>query len=256
MVLGGSAKFVGIYAAAQNLAIIPPGILVISLPPLFLSTLNRLLIENQLQSAKEMTRQAMRAIIALLPFFAISAGAAKEIVVLVYGPDYFSAAPLLAILVFGAAAVLFVSVSSAVLIAGGKVRWVLTLMGPLVVLPAIGYLLVIPLLGPIGASLVTTLCSILSALTAVFTVHLLWGIFPSGMTLMRSLIVSGAVFALTTLWPAPGLLLLAKLSASILTIPILYLLMGETGVREMAAALRLVSPRAVLGWHSRGVVAG
>ena len=64
--LGGSAEQSGIYGAAQNLAFIPT-ILSISFSPLLLSSLSRLLAAGELSQAKQLSRQALRLIVALLP---------------------------------------------------------------------------------------------------------------------------------------------------------------------------------------------
>jgi O-antigen/teichoic acid export membrane protein len=241
--LGGSVAAAGIYGAAQNLSIIPPGILVLSFSPLLLSTINRLLVDKHDRSAKDMGGQAQRAVIALLPFAAMAAGAASEITVLVYGPAYSSAAPVLAILVFGALAMAFISVSSNILTAAGKPVWAFALGGPLVPLAVIGHLVMIPRFGAIGAASVTTCCAVLAALASAFATYRLWGILPTAKALLGSLMVSGVVYAITASWSAPGILLLLKLTVMTCAILFFYLFLGETSLRQMATNLGIVPPR-------------
>ena len=62
-----------------------------------------------------MSRNAMRVVIGLLPLAGMMAGAAPEIVGLIFGPQYLPAAPLLAQLIFGAVALAMISVATAIL---------------------------------------------------------------------------------------------------------------------------------------------
>jgi len=247
MAMGSTAAVAGIYGAAQNLSTVPPGILAMSFSPLLLSTLNRLVSAREERSAKDMGCQSMRAIIALLPFGAMVAGAASEITDLIFGPAYSPAAPLLATLIFGALALVFISISAAILTAGGKPGWAFALAGPLIPLALLGYLAVIPRFGAIGASLVTTLCAVMGALASVFAVHRMWRILPPAKTLLRSLLVSGVVYAMAAFWPASGIFLPLKLSAIVLTVLLSYVLLGELSAREMELIRALVLPKAKPG---------
>jgi len=245
MAMSNTAAVAGIYGVAQNLSTVPPAILAISFSPLLLSTLNRLVSGGNERSAKDMGCQAMRAIIAFLPFAAMVSGAAGEITDLIFGPDYASAAPLLAILIFGALALVFISVSSAILTAGDKPWWAFALAGPLAPLAAIGYLIMIPRFGAIGASLVTTFCGMLGALASAFVVYRMWRILPPARTLVRSLVVSVIVYALAALCPSPGILVVLKLSIIALTVLLLYVLLGELSAAETSLLRGLVFPRAI-----------
>ncbi|MBI3058601.1 MAG: oligosaccharide flippase family protein, partial [Deltaproteobacteria bacterium] len=130
-VLGGSAEQVGIYGAAQNLTLVC-GIFALSFSPLLLSALSRMLRRGDMRSAREMGQQAMRVVIGLLPFAGMTAGAALEIVALIFGPIFLPAAPLLAFLIFGALALVMISVATTILTAAGKPGWTFALAGPLV----------------------------------------------------------------------------------------------------------------------------
>src|SRR5262249_2644962 len=72
--LGGTAAQAGFYGAAQNLSLMP-GIFALSFSPLLLSSLSRLLRDGNDSLAREMSRNAMRGVIALLPFAGMTAGA-------------------------------------------------------------------------------------------------------------------------------------------------------------------------------------
>jgi O-antigen/teichoic acid export membrane protein len=102
--LGGTAAQAGIHGAAQNLSIVP-GIFALSFSPVLLSSLTRTLHAGDAPLARAMARDAMRAVVGLLPFAGLTAGTAGEIVLTVFGPAFLSAAPLLGLLIFGALAV-------------------------------------------------------------------------------------------------------------------------------------------------------
>jgi len=251
-VLGGTATLAGIYGAAQNLTQLP-NLFVISFAPLLLSTLSRALRAGEDLPAREMSRNAMRVVIGLLPLAGMMAGAAPEIVGLIFGPQYLPAAPLLAQLIFGAVALAMISVATAILTAAGKPGWTFALAGPLLPLAVAGHLLLIPRLGAIGASLVTTLVAGLGALAAVLAVYRVWQILPPAGTVLRSVLVCGFAYALAALWATPGLVLLLKLPVIVLAIPLAFALLGEFSNDEIAQARLMLRWQMVRGQNLREV---
>jgi O-antigen/teichoic acid export membrane protein len=232
-ILGGTADQAGIYGAAQNLAIIP-SIFAFSFSPLLLSTLSRMLREGDDQGAKELGRDAMRAVIWMLPLGGMAAGAAQEIVVLTFGKLYLSAGSLLALLIFAALSTVMISVTTATLTAAGKPRWTFALIGPLIPLALLGHLLMIPRFGSVGASLTTTVFAICGALGTVLAVYKLWRVLPPVLTLVRSILIGGGAFILAKFLPTPGLLLLFKLPLIVLLIALAFLILGEFRAGEIA----------------------
>ncbi len=229
--LGASAEQAGIYGAAQSLSLVP-GIFALSFSPLLLSTLTRLLLSGEADAARKMGRDAMRLALLLFPFAGLVAGAAPEIVRLIFGQRFLSAAPLLALLIFGAVALMMVSVASAILIGAGKPGWTVALASPLVPLALTGCFFFIPAWGPRGAALATTLTAAAGALASILAVKRLWGILPSATTLLRSFLLSTLAYIAAALWPAPGILLLVKLPAISLLICLAYSFLGEFSAAE------------------------
>lgn len=238
-VLGGTTAQAGIYGTAQNLSLVP-GIFALSFAPLLLSTLIRACKIGDIYQAREIGREAMRVVFGLLPFAAMTAGAAPEIIGLIFGPPFMPAAPLLAVLIFGAIAQVMISVTTAIMIAAGKPTWTFAVIGPLLPLAVIGHLLVIPQLGAIGASVVTTLFASLGALVTVLAVYRIWQILPPYRTLIRSILVCGLAYALAAYWFVPGFWLLLKLLAIALVIPLAFLLLGEFSASEIALVRSMV----------------
>lgn len=241
--LGGAAAQAGIYGAAQSLTLIP-SIFAFSISPILLSSLGHLLHAGDSRSAKEMSRNALRAIVGLLPFAGLIAGAAPEIVSFIFGPKFLPAAPLLAVLIFGAVALMLIWVSTAILTAASKPTWTFALTGPLVPLAIGGHLLSIPRWGAIGAAWVTTVLSSIGAVAAVLTIYRLWRVLPPLPTLCRSTLVCGVAYALAHSWPTPGALLLLKLPAIGLIIPFTFFVLGEFSEDEITRV------RTLLGWQT------
>jgi len=118
-VLGASIQEVGYYGAAKNLAIIP-GIIALSFSPLLLSTLNKILSQGEIENARLISTDALRLAVGLLPFAALIAGSAGEIVGFVLGKDFIGSAPLLRLLIFASVFQTSFSITSVILMAAKK----------------------------------------------------------------------------------------------------------------------------------------
>jgi O-antigen/teichoic acid export membrane protein len=231
--LGATAEQAGMYGAVQSLALVP-GIFALAFSPLLLATLSRTLRAGDSSLAREISRDALRVPLVLLPFAGLTAGAAHEIIGLIFGAAFLPATPLLALLIFAAVALVMLSVVTAILTAADKPGWTFVLTGPLVLLALIGHLLLIPRLGATGAALVTTLVAALGALLAVLAVYRLWRVLPPAATFWRSVLVCGVAYALAAVWVTPGWLLLLKLAGMTLLIPLFLLWLDEFHTNELA----------------------
>jgi O-antigen/teichoic acid export membrane protein len=144
----------------------------------------------------------------MLPFAAMTSGAAQEIAVCVFGEAFRPAAIPLSILIFGSVGFVTISVVTAILTAAGRPRWTVALTAPLVLASIAGNLYLIPLLGGFGAALVTTSVGAIGALASVVTVQRFWGVSIPTATLVRTLLISAGAYALAAFWPVSGLLFL------------------------------------------------
>ncbi|MGH6830842.1 MAG: lipopolysaccharide biosynthesis protein, partial [Methylocella sp.] len=160
--LGGSAELAGFYAAAQNISVVP-GLFALSFTPLLLATLSRLRGAGESVKAGRIARNAVRFALGLLPFAAVVAGSALEIVSLIAGPSFLPSSGVLAFLIFAALFVLFISVAATLLIAAEKPAVTFVLGGPLALLAIAGHLFFIPRFGALGASIVTASAACLGA---------------------------------------------------------------------------------------------
>ncbi|HEX6204137.1 MAG TPA: oligosaccharide flippase family protein, partial [Thermoanaerobaculia bacterium] len=116
--LGSDAATVGLYAAAGNAAGSFQFAAVV-LSPLLLSTLSRRLADGRLREARALVRDALRFALLAIPFAAIAAGAAPELLRLVYGAGFESAAPVMRLLMVAAAAHVVAGISIGAVVAAG-----------------------------------------------------------------------------------------------------------------------------------------
>jgi len=249
--LGGTAAEAGFYGAAQNISLIP-GVFALSFSPLLLANLSRMLHGGEVQAAKAMGRDAMRAAIVFLPFTAVIAGAAPEIIRLLFGAQYAAAAPLLSVLIVGAGAQAMIAITTVIIISMEKPALTFFLTGPLVPLALIGHLLMIPAMGAVGAALVTTAFSGAGAVATVLAVQRGWRIQLPLQTLVRSLLIFAAAYGAVFFWPAAGFLLLVKLPVIGLAVIVAFYLSGEFNAREIDLVLSLLPARAPDGKSGEG----
>lgn len=238
-ILGGTAAQAGIYSAAQSLSLLP-GLFSWTFSSLLLATLSRQLADSQGERAKELARDAMRIVLWLIPVAAIIAGAAPEIVGVVFGTAFMPAGPLLALLIVGAVANVMLMVSLTIMTAAGFPARTVMFTAPLVPLALGGHLLLIPRLGEQGAALVTVGVSLFGASVAVASVYALWKVWPPVGTVLRSLAIGLVVGVTSLLWPTPGLFVLAKLIVIGMISVLGYWWIGEFRQGEIAAVRSLL----------------
>jgi O-antigen/teichoic acid export membrane protein len=240
--LGATAAQAGVYGIAQNLTMVT-GIFSVSFSPLLLSTLTRLLRDGHPEHARLMARDSMRLILLLLPLAGLAAGSADEIVRLVAGPKFDGAGPLVALLIFETVTGTLYSVANSILTVGGKAKWTFWIAGPLVPLAALGHLVMIPRFGAFGAATVTTALSVGAAAVTLGAIWQMWRVAPPVASLARSVLLCAGAFALASLWPTAGVMLVMKLAVISVLVVIGYLVLGEFSGREIALAWSLVPGR-------------
>ncbi|HJX33933.1 MAG TPA: oligosaccharide flippase family protein [Desulfatiglandales bacterium] len=224
--LGGTAAQAGFYGAAMNLTI-PPIMFSKSLSYPLLSTLSSLIGNGDGSRAREIARTSMRSILWLMPFAAMTAGASREIVILIFGERYLATSPILAFLIFAVIAMLAVNLSKTILTAIGKPGLVFIITGPMVPVALIGHLILIPIMGGTGAAIVTASVACLGAFVSLFIIYRIWNISLPLKSIIKGLACSILAFAIASLWPAAGLMLILKLISIMLFILLFFLFTGE-----------------------------
>ena len=237
--LGGTAVAAGIYGAAQQVALLP-NLFGLSFAPLLMATLARLLRRDKLEEARETAGDAMRAVVLLLPLASLVAGAAPELAPLLFGEKFAAAAAPLAVLIFGALALLMVSVATSIFTAASLPSRAFQLTAPLVLSAAIAHFFVIPRFGMFGAAIVTTAVATSGALAAVLLVYQLWRVAPPRLTLLRAVLVSIAAYALAAYVPTAGWWVVLKLCSGAALCALALLSSGEFTKQEIALLSTLI----------------
>jgi O-antigen/teichoic acid export membrane protein len=231
--LRGSAADTGIYGAAQNITLVA-GLFALSFSPLLLSTLSHMLRSGEVDLARRTGRDALRVVTGMLPFAAMTSGAAQEIAVCVFGETFRPAAIPLALLIVGSVGFVAISVVTAILTAAGRPRSTVMLTAPLVFASIAGNLWLIPRMGTLGAATVTTIVGGIGALAAVVTLHRLWDVGVPTATLARSLVISAGAYVSAATWPVTGFLFLAlKLSVIGVAVLLGFFALGEFNATEL-----------------------
>jgi O-antigen/teichoic acid export membrane protein len=206
------------------------------------------LYDRNVLLAQEISQNALRVVVGLLPVVSMLAGAAPAIVQVIFGDAFLLAAPVFVVLTFGALAAVMISIATTILTAAGKLGWTFALTGPLAPLALAGYVWAVPRFGALGAAVVVTLVTILGALAALVVVHRLWRIHPPAGTLWRSLVISSGAYALASCWASPTAMLFCQLPLIGLAIVVAFVTLGEFTSGELSVLRSLlVRPREVEG---------
>ena len=228
---GGDPVDIGWYAAAQNFAT-APGVFAVAFSPLLLATLTRMMSRADIDGARALGRDALRVVVLGTPVLALMAGSAGEIVRLVYGTGFETAAQLAWPFLLAALATAVVAVTSAVLTAAGHARTMGRAAWPILPAALVGYALVVPRSGAMGAALVTCAATLLGAGLSLLSAHLLWRVAPPIASCLRAIVVAVAAYLLATLWPAPGLWWFIKVTTGVVAVAVAYVLLGELSASE------------------------
>lgn len=242
--LRGASADAGLYAAAQNLAV-PPGLFALALAPLLLATLGRLRRAGAEADARRVARGALRVSLALVPFAAVVAGTADELVRVVFGPSFAGSGVLLALLFAAGVALVVMSVSVSVVTATDA-HGVVSVLGVAVLVGAlVGHLVLVPRYGAVGAAIVTTAASIAGGLASMVLVQRTWRVsaYP---TLVRGALIAGPVYWLATALPAAAVVaVVAKLVGLSALVVLAFVATGELDADEIRRVRSLMPRRAV-----------
>lgn len=225
-ILGGTAAQAGFYGTALNLSI-PPVLFSSAMQSPLLSTLTRELKFGNREKAITVGTTSLRSVLWLIPFAFMTAGAAPEIIRLIFGSRFVAAAPLLAWLIFAPIGLHAIYTSSSVFIALDRPNWTYRLTLPMVPLAAVGHLVLIPRLGAVGAAAVTAAVALLGAGAAMFAAYACLDARPSARSIGASGSASAAAGILAFFWPASGLMVIIKILVIMGVIVATMVAMGE-----------------------------
>lgn len=163
--LGGSASSLGHYGAAQNLTIVL-SLLSGAVSPVVLATVTRMRRTGQFEELRWLQQDVLRMPYLVLPFAALAAGAAPEIMRVIYGEGFVDAAPPFALLILASTALVAVSLSTVLLVAVDRAWAVVWLTGPMIA-ALIGLTSVlVPRYGTTGPAIASVSVSVVAACVA------------------------------------------------------------------------------------------
>lgn len=160
--LGSTATSLGHYGAAQNLTIVL-SLLTGAVSPVVLATVTRMRRDGSDADVRLLQVDVLRLPFLLLPFAALAAGAAPEIMRVIYGAAFLDAAVPFALLILGATALVAVSVSTVLLVASDRAWHVVGLTAPMLIGLVVCALVLVPRYGPAGAALASVMVSTAAA---------------------------------------------------------------------------------------------
>ena len=231
--LGGSIESVAAYGVAQNLAL-GPGLFGSAFTPALIAAMSYRLARGDGDGARQLSADALRAGFLALPPILLVAGAAPQLITLLFGAAYAAAAPLFALLLVGAAGTLLMALAGGLLVAAGHLRLTVALTVPLLVVAIIAHLLVIPHLGAIGAATVTAGAAIAGAIASCVVAARVLRIAVPLATLLRGVVLGGAAGWIAARLPMNGIVMLAGLAGLAMVLVALICVAGELGADERA----------------------
>jgi O-antigen/teichoic acid export membrane protein len=185
------AQATGWYGAAQNLAVVP-SLFMMTVAPLLLATLSRLVRDGHEDHARRLANDVLRFTVWLVPGVAIVVVSASELVLRIFGLSFAGAAPLLGLLFASGEALCLLAVAVSILIAADRSRLVSWLGVLLLGSSMVGQLILVPRYGALGAAMATLASAVLACTVALAGVHRAWGIHALATT-VRVAILGGVV---------------------------------------------------------------
>ncbi|WP_310572025.1 oligosaccharide flippase family protein [Gemmatimonas sp.] len=199
--LGSTATSLGHYGAAQNLTIVL-SLLTGAVSPVVLATVTRMRRDGSGADVRRLQVDVLRLPFLVLPFAALAAGAAPEIMRVIYGAEFLDAAAPFGLLIVGATALIAVSVSTVLLVASDRAWYVVGLTAPMLVALVVCALVLVPRYGTTGAALASVLVSSAAASVGQLLVERHEGVHVP----LRTVVVAGGLalvaYAAGAAWPA------------------------------------------------------
>jgi O-antigen/teichoic acid export membrane protein len=211
-----------------------------ALSRLILATVSDAWAQGHRDAARSVIRQSLRLTLWLTPFAALGAGAAPALITFIFGDAYLAAAPLLVWVSFSIVALVIVSLTAAIFASIERPGAAFAFNGPLLVMALVGYLVLVPRVGAVGAAATTAVTSWGVALATMVAVHRWCQVGPGRGTLARIIATSAIAYALARAWHAPGAWVIPQLLALCGVVLLLLFVLGEVTARDLGFALSLL----------------
>ncbi|MCK5147564.1 oligosaccharide flippase family protein [bacterium] len=228
--MGGTSVSTGLYGVAKNLALAPV-LLSRAVKPTLLSILNHKRQENDL-AARETALTCMRAVFWFIPLAVLLAASSREIILLIFGAAYRSAAPLFSILLFAGMGFFAINIGMVIFTAWNRPRLSISVTWPMVPAAITGYILLYPKLGAMGIAIATLSAVLISTILTFHVLYREWQLSLPLSTIIRGLSCSLIMFTAAHFWQASGVIVLVKLTILSLLNGLLLWRLGEFSLKE------------------------
>jgi len=230
----------GLYAAAYALARLPL-FLVHGLGDAVFPRVSGALEQGDRRLARSIAVEAMRFVMVLfIPISFITAGAAGEIVTLLFSGRYAEAAPSLIVLTPAIFLAGLTHCSLRLVAAAGRPGLAMLVTLALLAIAATGNVLLILHVGMLGAAVASLVTFAGGAAAGTALAYRLLGVLPPARTILRCVVAGAAAGLLAWLWPASGWLVVAKLIAAGLLYLAILLALRELKTEDLGTIKRSI----------------
>ena len=239
-VLMVSSHHAGYYGVAVRLCA-PVMIFANSYSALLLSDLTRTLREGDTKGARKRIKDTWELLFFLLPVAGVVVGSASEVIEFLFGKAYMNSAAPFYWLLFSSFANVFIYASSSMLIAMKMPGRVLRITFWMPFAAFGGHALMIPLLAEKGAAIITVSICMIAAILACRLACRVWHVFPSGILMLKSVLLFALLLVLSQAWPLTGPWVIAKLVLLSCLGVAAWLLSGDFNFAQLKKVLSSIS---------------
>jgi O-antigen/teichoic acid export membrane protein len=207
---------------------------------LTLATVSGSWAHGRRDEARSVIRQCLRVTLWLTPFAALGAGAAPSLITLVFGDAYLPAAPILAWVSLTIVGLVIMSLTAAIFAAVGRPGYAFLYNVPLLLLAVLGYLVLVPRVGAVGAAATNAVTVWAVAVATMFAVRRWCQVSPGLSTGVRIGVISAAAYVLASVWSAPGVWVIPQLLALCGVVVLLLFILGELTRSDLSFAVSLL----------------
>lgn len=198
--LGGSTASLGHYGAAQNLTIVL-SLLAGAVSPVVQATVTRMRRQGEHDELRRLQQDVLRMPYLVLPFTALAAGSASDIMRVIYGASFLDAATPFALLMLGSTALIAVSLSTVLLVALDRAWVVVGLTGPMLVALFVFTLVLVPRYGAAGPAMASLAVSTVAACLGQFLIGRYEAVHVPRRTMSVGIGLAMLAFAAGSAWP-------------------------------------------------------
>ena len=134
---------------------------------------------------------------------ALAAGAAPDLMRMIYGPSFLDAAAPFALLMIGAAAMLAVSLATVLLVAAERAWLAVAITGPMLAALIVAAVLLLPRYGTIAPAMASMLVSVAAAGAALVTVQRIVTVHAPLRTVVVGAVLALVAFGAAAAWHTP-----------------------------------------------------